>query len=402
MNTTDQTPLNQTMRAMLPKQVRGGFQPTILQIIPHLGAGGAEQGCIDVSKAIVAAGGKSIIVSNGGSRIRELKRHGATHITMPAHTKNPLKMWRNISRLKKIIRDHNVHIIHARSRAPAWSAYRAAKSMNIPFVTTCHAAYKFKKPIKRWYNSVMAKGDRVISISDFIGTYLNENYQTPPDKIRVAYRGTDFKKFHPQAVTQERMIAISSTWRIKDGAPLIFMPGRLSPIKGHHFLIEAIEHLLKDPAFKDAICVFAGSDQGRTAYRQNLLDTIKEKNLEGHIWFVPNCTDMPAAYMLSNAVVCASMVPEGFGRVPVEAQAMGRPAIATSHGGAGQTIIDRETGWLVEAGNVDELVDALKQALSLTDQQRNGLAMTSMQHVQQKFSVEAMCDAVINTYNELL
>ncbi|MBK67697.1 MAG: glycosyl transferase [Rickettsiales bacterium] len=379
-------------------EVFASKKPVVMQIIPELGAGGAEQGCIDVSNAIIAAGGRSIIVSNGGMRVYEAMKKGAEHITLPVHSKNPLTMWRNAQRLKNIIYKERVNIVHARSRAPAWSAYKACKETNTPFVTTCHAAYKFEGKLKRKYNSVMASGDRVISISGFITDYLKDSYNISDDKIRLAYRGLPMEKYKPNAVTKERLITLAKEWRLPDGALVVMMPARLTRIKGHHFLIDAIAKLKR----KDVVCVFLGSDQGRKAYRHELEDTIKEKGLEGRVRIVPHCNDMPTAYMLASVTVCASIVPEGFGRVPVESQAMGRPTIATNHGGAAETIVPDFTGWLVEPGNVDEMANAINEALNLTNEERENLAYASMMHVAQYFSVEAMCANVLETYSELL
>lgn len=373
-------------------------KPTILQIIPELGAGGAEQGCVDVSHAIIEAGGRSIVVSNGGARVPEILKKGATHITMPVHSKNPVTLWRNIKRFKALIQKERVDLVHVRSRAPAWSAYYAAKAMNIPFVTTCHAAYKYQKKLKRRYNEIMAMGDRVIAISNFISGYLKTNYGTQESKIRLAYRGLDLKRFQPNKVTQERLITMAKDWRLPDGCLVVLMPGRLTRIKGHHFLIDAMEKLDRE----DVICVFLGSDQGRTGYRHELEDTIAQKNMEGRFRIVSHCNDMPTAYMLASVTVCASMVPEGFGRVPVESQAMGRPTIATSHGATGETIIPGHTGWLIEPGDVDALADAIDQALNLNEGQRNYLAETAMRHVAENFTVEHMCQSVLNCYTELL
>lgn len=385
-------------KSNFPTVLKNGKKPVIMQVIPELSAGGAEQGCIDIAAAIVKAGGTSIVVSNGGDRIHELGRSGAEHISMPVHSKNPLVMMNNVKRLRKIIRERDVNIVHARSRAPAWSCYRAARLAGISFITTCHAAYKFEKNLKRLYNSVMAKGDRVISISNFITNYLQESYHIHPTKIRLVYRGISLNKFHPNLVTPERMIKLSKEWRLPDGAKVILMPGRISRIKGHEFLIEAVSRF-KD---KDIVCVFVGSDQGRKAYREELDKLIKDKGLEGRVRIVPHCNDMPAAYMLANVAVCASIVPEGFGRVPVESQAMGRPTIATSHGATGETIKPNETGWLVESGNVDEMYEAIKEALELTDDQRAVLATTAMAHVAGHFTVQKMCEDTLNVYAELL
>lgn len=374
------------------------MQPVIMQIIPALGAGGAEQGCIDVAAELVNAGAQAIIVSNGGPRVHELARSGAVHIEMPVHSKNPVVMAQNIRRIRNLILRYNVNIVHARSRAPAWSAYRACKGTGAHFMTTCHAPYNISGKLKRFYNSSITKGERIIAISNFVARYLQEEYHTPPDKIRLIPRGIALDRFHPTAVTPQRLIMLAQEWRIPDGANVIILPGRLTRWKGHHVLIDAMERLKRD----DIFCVLIGSDQGRTKYREELEDSIKNKNLGGHVRLVDHCNDMPAAYMLASIVVCPSTDPEGFGRIPVEAQAMGRPIIASDHGGAQETIIRGETGWLVKPGDAPELARAIDEALSLTANQRSILATRAMAHIAHHFTREQMMDKTLDVYAELL
>jgi glycosyltransferase involved in cell wall biosynthesis len=372
--------------------------PVILQVIPELGPGGAEQGCIDMAAELVKSGSKAIVVSEGGSRIHELARAGATHIVLPVASKNPLVMWRNIGRLRDIINKHNVDIVHARSRAPAWSAYKACKGTKARFMTTCHAPYNISGKAKRFYNSSIAKGERVIAISNYVADYLLENYKIDPRDIRVIHRGIALEKFHPTCVSAAQMIKMSKEWRIPDGAPIVMMPGRLTRWKGHTVLIDAMSRLGRD----DVFCVLIGSDQGRSEYRTELENLIKEKGLEGRIRIVDHCSDMPSAYMLSTVVVSASTDPEGFGRVPVEAQAMGRPVVATDHGGARETIIRGETGWLVPPNDAPALANAIREALALQPMQRAVLATRAMNHVAQNFTREKMADETLNVYAELL
>ena len=374
------------------------MQPVIMQIIPALGAGGAEQGCIDVAAELVNAGAQAIIVSNGGPRVHELARSGAVHIEMPVHSKNPMVMAQNIRRIRNLILRYNVNIVHARSRAPAWSAYRACKGTAAHFMTTCHAPYNISGKLKRFYNSSITKGERIIAISNFVARYLQKEYNTPPDKIRLIPRGIALDRFHPTAVTPQRLIMLAQEWRIPDGANVIILPGRLTRWKGHHVLIDAMERLKRD----DIFCVLIGSDQGRTKYREELEDSIKNKNLGGHVRLVDHCNDMPAAYMLASIVVCPSTDPEGFGRIPVEAQAMGRPIIASDHGGAQETIIRGETGWLVKPGDATELARAIDEALSLTANQRSILATRAMAHIAHHFTREQMMDKTLDVYAELL
>lgn len=373
--------------------------PVVMQIIPRLGEGGAEQGCIDVAAELVREGCKSIVVSNGGPRLHEIMRAKADHITAPVHSKNPFVMYGNIARIRNLIKTHQVDIVHVRSRAPAWSAWFACQGTGATFMTTCHAPYNFNNPIKRFYNAIMTKGKAVIAISEYVANYIHANYVIEPQRVHVIPRGIDLSKFSPNAVSAERVISVSQDWRIPDGASVILLPGRLTRWKGHHVLIEALSSL-KDR--KDIFCVLLGSDQGRREYRQELELAINEKGLNGLIRIVDHCRDMPAAYMAASIVVSASTDPEGFGRVPVEAQAMGRPIIATDHGGATETVIHNETGWLVPPNDPDTLAAALEHALALSQDGRAKLAENAMANVAAKFTREKMVDSVMNVYAALL
>lgn len=372
--------------------------PVIMQVIPELGPGGAEQGCIDIAAELTKAGSTAIVVSHGGPRVHELARHGATHINLPVHSKNPLTIWRNIARLRTVIKKHNVDIVHVRSRAPAWSAMMACKKTTARYMATCHAPYNISGKAKRFYNSAIAKGERVIAISNHVANYLLENYKIDRRNIRLIHRGISLDKFHPNIITPAQIIKVSSEWRLPDGASVVMLPGRITRWKGHHVLIDAMAKLNRP----DVFCVLIGSDQGRIEYRQELEEAIREKNLGGQIRIINHCDDMPAAYMLSTVVVSASTDPEGFGRIPVEAQAMGRPIIATDHGGAQETVLRNETGWLIPHSDSDALAKAIEEVLSLDPTQRSILATRAMSHVAQNFTKEIMADKTLNVYAELL
>lgn len=371
---------------------------TILQVLPALGTGGAERGCVDVAAAIEAAGGKALVASAGGAMLRDLARTGADHITLPLGGKNPLTIWRNIRRLEAVIRERGVDLVHARSRAPAWSAQAACRRAGIPFVTTVHAPYNQHSAAKRLYNSIMVRGDRVIAISDFIARHIVETYGADPARIRTIPRGVDLRQFAIEAVSAQRIITLARAWRAPDDRPIVLMPGRLSRWKGQAVVIDALARLGR----RDLHCLIVGSDQGRTGYRKELIDRIAAKGLNGVVQLVDHCDDMPAAYMLSDVVVHASTDPEGFGRVVVEAMALGRPVIATDIGAPPELVVEGETGWLVPPADPDALAAAIDQALSLTPEARSRMAEQAIATVAGQYTKEAMTAATLRVYQELL
>lgn len=382
-----------------PKPETKNHKFTVLQVIPNMGAGGAEQTTIDVTAALVRAGHKAIIVSNGGPRVIELQRLGALHIQMPVHSKNPFIIWQNAGRLKRLIQEYRVNVIHARSRAPAWSALKAARDTGIKFLTTCHAPYNIRgNEWKRRYNSGIAKGDLVIANSEFVAHYLVDNYAVPVDKIRVIPRGIPFEKFDLAKVSVDRMLKLSQEWRIPDVAPLVLLPGRLTRWKGQTVLIEAMSKLKR----KDVYCVLLGDDQGRTDYRDELEAMIHDFHLEDRVRIAQHCDDMAVAYKMASVVVSASVEPEGFGRVAVEAQAMGVPTIATAIGGSKETIIPDVTGWLVPPNDPGEMAKAIHRVLSLSQEKRDAIGLQAAHHARSHFSKEQMTHATLLVYDELM
>jgi glycosyltransferase involved in cell wall biosynthesis len=373
-------------------------RPVVLQVLPALVTGGAERGAIDVAAALHQAGGTPLVASAGGPMARELERWRIPHFTLPLDSKNPLVMRRNVDRLSRIIREHNVDIVHARSRAPAWSALGAARRTGVPFMTTFHAPYNFSGKLKRFYNSVMAKGDRVIAISEFIRDHILASYEIDPARIRVIHRGIDINNFSPDRVSPERVIQLAKAWRLPDDHQVIMLPGRLTRWKGQTVLIDALAKLGR----RDVLCLMVGSDQGRTGYRQELEEQTKRLGLESVVRLVDHCNDMPAAYMLADVVVSASSDPEAFGRVIVEAQAMGRPVIVTNHGAVRETVIAGETAWAVPPNDADALAEALADALGLDADQRAILSERAMNYVNARFTRDRMCSDTLAVYDELL
>jgi glycosyltransferase involved in cell wall biosynthesis len=374
-----------------------GRPPVVLQVLPSLISGGAERGTVELAGALVEAGWTSYVASGGGPLEREVARAGATHLTLPLASKNPLVMQRNTVALVRLIRQLGVDIVHARSRAPAWSACAAASVTGRRFVTTFHNAYGARTALKRRYNSVMARGDRVIAISDFVADHAATVYGIGRDRLRTIPRGVDLEIFDPNRVGAQRVINLARQWRLPDGMPVVMLPGRLTRWKGGLDFIAAVAKLGRC----DVCCVLAGSEQ-RPGFRRELEGAIRENGLAGLFRIVEECRDMPAAYMLADVVVSASRDPEGFGRVIVEAQAMGRPVVATDHGGARETIVPSVTGWLVPPREPAALAAAIGEALSIAVEERQRLAQRSIAHIAARYTRQAMCAATIRVYDELL
>jgi glycosyltransferase involved in cell wall biosynthesis len=374
-----------------------GRAPVVLQVLPSLVSGGAERGTVELAGALVAAGWTSYVASGGGPLEREIARAGAMHLTLPLASKNPLVMRRNTVELIRLIRRFGVDIVHARSRAPAWSAWAAARATGRHFVTTFHNAYGARTALKRRYNSVMAQGDRVIAISDFVADHAASVYGVGRDRLRTIPRGVDLEIFDPNRVGAQRIINLACQWRLPDGLPVVMLPGRLTRWKGGLDFIAAIATLGRH----DICCVLVGSEQ-RHGFRRELEAAIRDNGLAGVFRVVEECRDMPAAYMLTDAVVSASRHPEGFGRIIVEAQAMGRPVVATDHGGARETIVPGATGWLAPPRDPAAIAAAIGEALALAAHERRQLAERSIAHVAARYTSEAMCARTIRVYEELL
>ena len=372
--------------------------PTVLQVLPALVTGGVERGTVDIAGAIVEGGGRAIVASVGGPMVHELFRLGAEHVKLPVDSKNPFIMWRNIRRLVDLVEAEKVDIIHARSRAPAWSSWFASRRTNKPFVTTFHCTYGNNNLIKYYYNSIMIKGEAVIAISGFIAGHIRQIYGVPTARITVIPRGIDLGKFDLTRISKERVVNQATKWRLPDGVPVIMMPGRLTRWKGHLILIDAIKEL----GHKNFQCLIVGSDQGRKNYRRELENLINQYGLADVIHVIDHCEDMPAAYMLSDIVISASIEPEAFGRVGAEAQSLGRLVIAANHGGARETVVDGETGWLTPPGDAKALGSIINRALVQTAKERQVFSEQAIQHIRNKYSKSNMCNKTLEVYNALL
>lgn len=375
-----------------------GKAPTVMQILPALRSGGVERGTVDVARALTSAGWNAIVVSAGGPMVHELNRAGVTHIEMPIGAKNPLKWRANFDRLVDLTFKHGVDILHARSRAPAWIGWRAARKRSLPFVTTFHGRYGDSNPFKKVYNSVMGRGDRVIAISHYIAAEITRRYDVGADRLRVIPRGVDLDLHDPDRVSAERMIKLANAWRLPDGVPVVMLPARVTRWKGHELLIDALA-LVRDLPFH---CLIVGPYEGKESYKARLEARIAKHGLTPHVHLVGHCADMPAAYKLADVVVSASLDPEPFGRVIIEAQAMGRPVVASDHGGAAESMIDGETGWLVQPDNARALADGIRSALTMSDEDRARLSEVAIEHARTRFSREDMCARTLAVYCEVL
>jgi glycosyltransferase involved in cell wall biosynthesis len=334
--------------------------------------------------------------------VRELIRAGAEHITLPLETKNPLRLKQNASRLTQLIRDQAIDLIHARSRAPAWSAWAAARETGVPFLTTFHGVYgRGPFGLKRRYNAIMTRGVRVIAISEFIRDHLQTEYGVAADRIRVIHRGVDTAALDPERVSPERLIQVTQRWRLPDDGRVIMLPGRLTAWKGHGLLIDALAELKRRQGNRlNARCLMIG--QGRPGYVAEIRAHAARAGVEGVVQIVDDCNDLPAAYMATDLVVSASIRPEAFGRVVAEAHAMGRPVVAPAHGAAPEIVMDGETGWLFAPGSVPALTDALQKALALDAIARERLGRAARQRAIARFDKTTMCTQTLAVYEEVM
>ena len=372
----------------------------ILQVLPRLKAGGVERGTVEITDAITKAGWRAVVASEGGPLIPNITHAGGEHITLPLASKSPFTIRRNSKRLTQLIKSKHISLVHARSRAPAWAAYLACRSLGLPFVTTFHGVYGTEGFMKKRYNSVMTKGDRIIAVSQFVYDHILHEYDIDPTRVRLIHRGVDLKHFNPDKVIPDRLIALTKAWRLPDDSspPIIFCPGRITRIKGQNVLVEALAKL----PHRNFLCIIAGNDEGHVEYRSELEHQIRDLGLEGYVRIADNTNFMNEAYMLSELVIIPSIQPESFGRTSVEAQAMGRLVIASDHGGVRETILSNETGYLVPPGDADSLSGAIAFALARDDDTKRAMGEFAKNHVKKNFSAELMKRKTIDVYRELL
>ena len=372
--------------------------PVVLQVLPSLITGGVERGTIEIAQAIAEAEAVSLVASAGGPLVPAIQKVGGRHFQLPLLSKDPIAIWRNAAKLEAIIRAEKVSIVHARSRAPAWSAWLACRRTGAHFVTTYHGVYNENLPFKRRYNAVMAKGEIVIAASHYVSDVIQRQHKVPPNRIRVIPRGIDPVIYDPGAVPADRIVRMAQTMRVPDGMHTVVMLGRLTAWKGQAVVLQAIARLQR----QDVCCVFVGSDQGRRKYSKELETLAASLGIADRVRMIGHVDDVPAALMLSDAVVHASTDPEAFGRVVIEAQAMGRPTIATNLGGPAETVEHHVTGWLTPPGDPGAMAHHLAEALSLDAASRHALGVRARASVLRDYTVGAMQNATLDVYTEIL
>lgn len=380
---------------------------TILQIVPDLQSGGAERATVDVAEALSRVGARCLVASRGGRMVSELQSKGGVWAPFPAATKNPFAMALNSVRLARIIRDEGVDIVHARSRAPAWVAYYATRQTGAKLVTTYHSAYSGASPIKQRYNAIMSAGDAVIAISEFAAQRIRDLHPESADRIVVIPRGADLRAFSPAAVDRRRVERLRAAWGVAAHDRVVLLPSRLSARKGHAVLVEATKRLIKQGVC-DLRVIFVGDPHSDSTRRA--LDTqIEHAGLRDVIRNAGYCEDMPAAYMAAAVIVAPATEPEAFGRIAVEAQAMGAPVIISDIGAAPEIVLappqtprHLATGWRTPPGDPAALADAIAEALSLQASAHDDLALRARRNAQERFSVEEMQRATLQVYERLL
>jgi len=376
----------------------------ILQVIPKLGYGGAETGCYDIAHYLYENDCKSYIITSGGKLIKFVNKKKVKLIRLPVQSKNPIIMLLNALIISLIILFFNINVVHARSRAPAWSCLLATKITRRKFVTTFHGTYNFKNKLKKFYNSVMVRSNLIIAGSNFIFSHIKEKYSdylSSDKKLLVIFRGINTDYFDSSTTLETDEDNLFKSWQIQVGKKIILFPGRLTTWKGQEMFLEALNKVNIHLGHEAFTAVILGSDQGRDLYKKKLIRLVEQYRLTNQVIFIENCNHMPLAYKISDFVVSASIEPEAFGRISVEAQSMQKPILASNIGGSKETIIDNKTGLLFEAGNSEEMSKKIIELLNLDESTLKQMGIEGRKNVINKFNVEKMCFSTYSEYKKL-
>jgi len=377
----------------------------VLQVIPKLGYGGAETGCYDLAHYLHENNCTSFIATSGGDLIKFIDKKKVKLFRLPVHSKNPLIIIFNTLALILIILINGISIVHARSRAPAWSCFFATKITGKKFVTTFHGTYNFKNRIKKFYNSVMVRSNLIIAGSNFIFSHINKNYSKYlgiKKKLLVIFRGINVDYFDPSTTTETQEKQLLIDWQIDKSKKIILLPGRLTSWKGQESFIEALSLVNKELGYDSFYAVILGSDQGRDVYKKKIVRLVEQHRLTKQVKFIKHCNNMPVAYKVSDLIVSASIEPEAFGRVAVEAQSMEKPILASDIGGSNETVENNKTGFLFEAGNPVSLSKKILEILKMDESTLKSIGNEGRKNIIKKFNVEKMCFSTYSEYKKLL
>ena len=377
----------------------------VLQVIPKLGYGGAETGCYDIAHYLAEQGCQSYIATSGGELLKYVKKNKVKVFKLPVNSKNPLIIIFNAIFLSILIIFKGINIVHARSRAPAWSCYLACKLTNRILVTTFHGTYNFKSKFKKFYNSIMLRSKLTIAGSNFIFNHISENYSeflNKKKKLRDIFRGINVDYYNQKNISILKQEKLKKEWELDPNKFTILMPGRLTYWKGQEKFIESLNILIEDYNLTNFQAVLLGSDQGRKVYSKKLLNLVQRYSLSKKVKFISHCREMPLAYSLADVVVSASIEPEAFGRVAVETQAMAKPIIASNIGGSKETILNKKSGFLYKHDDPRELAKSLNTVIQLSQEELKLIGNEGRKNVSKKFDVEIMCDSNLREYKKLL
>ena len=377
----------------------------VLQVIPKLGYGGAETGCFDIAHYLFENNCSSFLITNGGPLTKFINKKKVKYIRLPVNSKNPIIMLLNTILISVIVFFYNIDIIHARSRAPAWSCFLASKITRKKFVTTFHGTYNFKSKIKKFYNSVMLRSDLVIAGSNFIFSHIKENYKeylNNSKKFLVIFRGINIDYFDASTTFTEDEDKLFKSWNLEVEKKTILLPGRITEWKGHEMFIEAMNKINIQLGHKSFKAVILGSDQGRDLYKKKLIRLVEQYRMNDQIKFVDHCENMPLAYKISDLIVSTSIEPEAFGRIAVEAQSMQKPIIASNLGGSKETIVNNKTGILFDAGDSDDLSKKIIEFFNFDKSTIEQMGKEGRKNVSAKFNVEKMCFSTYSEYKKLI
>jgi len=378
----------------------------VLQVIPKLGFGGAETGCYDLAHYLAEQGCKSFLITSGGDLLKFVRRDKVKIIRLPVQSKNPIIIFFNFIIIFFIILFYNIDIVHARSRAPAWSCLWACYFSRKKFVTTFHGTYNFSNKLKLFYNSVMVRSKLTIAGSNFIFNHINKNYQKylnpSKKKLMVIFRGINLEYFNPKNIPESKVNILARNWKIDKNDFIILLPGRLTMWKGQEIFIEALSLLVENHSKNNFHAIILGSDQGRNSYSKKLLLLVERYRLTKKITFIKNCKEMPVAYKLANVVISSSTEPEAFGRIAVEAQSMNKPIVASNLGGSKETVLNKKSGLLFESKDTEELATIINKLMDMDHESLSLMGKEGRKNVENKFNVDQMCQTTFTEYKKLL